>query len=81
MDSLPKSEYEKIEKLGRFIDKELDENPEMTEEDANSLILKIDSDTVNKHGIRIKFSKNFKNLRSAFHSVSGLGQVIIGHRY
>ena len=59
IDPLPQAEYEKMEKLRKNLDKALDEDPDMTEDEANLLLSKIDNDTVKKYNIRIKDSSLF----------------------
>jgi len=56
VDRLPQSEYDKMEKLRKIFAKKLNENPEMTEEEANLLLLELDRNTVNNHSIKIRFS-------------------------
>jgi len=43
-------------KITQNLRKKLNENPEMTEEEANLLLLELDRNTVNNHSIKIRFS-------------------------
>ncbi len=55
LDRLPQIEYKKIDQIRKIFDNEMDKNPEMTEEEANQMLLRIDEYTVNRHTLRIRF--------------------------